>query len=208
MGGNREATPISWLELSAYLQSPTCVLKELDLDDNNINDDAVVSFARALAGNKSLENLSLDECRDEDGNDLITERGWGAVSSLLCNKTSILDTHNSNHILNWLYTFILPDDVTSYLELNKNKDKVEVTRQKILQSHFSTEDNLQELLHMELEIMPSVIAWIARPAHTDWKGTNVSGLSLMYNLMKRVPDLFDSSPQSQNKRSGAGKRTR
>ena len=159
-----------------------------------------------MADNKTLENLSLDECRDEDGNDLITERGWGAVSSLLCNKTSILDTHNSNHILNWVYTFILPDDVTSYLELNKNEDKVEVTRQKILQTHFSTEDNLQELLHMELEILPAAIEWMGRPTHDKWEGTKVCGLSLMYNLMKRVPDLFDSS--RQNKRSGAGKRTR
>jgi len=209
LGDNREATPIGWLELSTYLQSPTCVLKELDLDDNNINDDAVVSFARALTSNKTLENLSLDECAEEDDNgemnELITERGWEAVATLLCNKTSILDTHNSNHILNWLNTFVLPDDVISYLELNKNEDKAEVTRQKILQSHFSTDDNLQELLHMELEMMPSVISWIGRPAHTNWKGTNVSGLSTMFNLLKRVPDLFDSSPQK--KRSGAGKRS-
>ena len=59
---------------------------------------------------------------------------------------------------------------------------------------------------MELEIMPSVIAWIGRPTPINWKGTNVSGLTLMYNLMRRVPDLFDSS--AQKKLSSKGKRKR
>ena len=42
------------------------------------------------------------------------------------------------------------------MKLNKNKDKVEVARQKILHTHFSTEDDssyLQEFLDMELEVM-------------------------------------------------------
>ena len=41
----------------------------------------------------------------------------------------------------------------------------------------------QELLDMELQMMPSVISWINRLAHDNLKGTNVSGLSTMYNLI-------------------------
>lgn len=33
-----------------------------------------------------------DDSDDEDDNELITKRGMKAVSSLLCNKTSIMDT--------------------------------------------------------------------------------------------------------------------
>ena len=147
-------------------------------------------------------------------NDLIiTKRGWDAVSNLLCNKTSIMDTYNSNHTLEVLTIFGDDEDYdyneyTSYLKLNENKDKTEVARQKILQTHFSSEDDtpeMQELLGMELELMPTVIEWIGRPLPIGWEGAQVSGLSAMYNLMRRLPDLFDSSPQ---KKSSAAKRKR
>jgi len=103
----------------------------------------------------------------------------------------------------------LPDDLLSYLELNKNEDKGEVARQKILQTHFLDDhtSKIQELLDMELEMMPSTIAWIGRPNRADWSGTHVSGLSTMFNLMMRLPDLFDSSTV-QKKSSTAVKRKR
>jgi len=129
-----------------------------------------------------------------------------------------MDTYNSNHTLQDLgcdpsYSSLdedltLPDDLILYLELNRNEDKVEVARQKILQTQFSDNDtdtsNMQYLLDMELEVLPAAIEWIGRPT-PDWKGTNVSGLTLMYNLMRRVPDLFDSSAQ---KKLSKGKRKR
>ena len=146
-----------------------------------------------------------DDSDDED--DFISERGWKAVSTLLCNKysnhtlCSVSDEYDA-------YDMNLPDDLISYLELNNNKDKAEVARQKILQTHFSTEydaaSNIQEFLDMDLEMMPSVITWIGRPLPIGWEGVQVSGLSLLYNLMMRFPDLFDSS--SQKKKSFTGKR--
>ena len=101
---------------------------------------------------------------------------------------------------------VLPDDLVSYLVLNENKDKIEVARQKILRTHFSNSDTskLQEFLDMELEMMPSFMAWIGRPLPIGWEGEQVSGLSLMYNLMRRVPDLFDSSPQNKKQSRGKG----
>ena len=134
----------------------------------------------------------------------------GCFGYLVCNKSSIIDTYNSNHILQDLNYF--PDDLESYLELNKNEDKEEVARQKILQTHFSTGDGdtskLEELLDMELEVMPTVMNWIGRPLSIDWKGTNVSVLSLMYNLMRRLPDLFDSDVHNNKNSSLVSKRKR
>jgi len=137
---------------------------------------------------------------DEDHDNMITERSWEAISTLLCNKTSILETYNSNHTLEDLGYYFEGDtgnDLVPYLELNENKNKAEVARQKILQTHFSDDDdtssNIQELLDMELEVIPTAIAWIGRPV-SCWKGRSVSGLSTMYNLMRRLPDLFDLSP--------------
>jgi len=195
---NQRATPTGWRALSAFLQSPNFVLEELELASNKINDDTMVTFANALTHNETLKFLDLFECHDENGDDLITNRGWEAVSSLLCNKTSIMNTYTSNHTLQEDFVDDYIENVDSYLDLNKNKDKAEVARQKILQTHFSgsgATSKMQELLAMELEMMPTVIAWIGRPTHAIWSGENVSGLSTMFNLMQRVPDLFDSSSQ-------------
>jgi len=198
---NDLVTPTGWQALTGYLQSPNLSLKELYLAKNNLNDDAVVSFARALEQNKTLKLLSLYDSHD-DGNALTAERGWNAVSVLLCNKTSIMDTYNSNHTLKEVSIYDdTPDDTESYMDLNKIKDKAEVARQKILQTHFSTEDldssKLQVLLDMELEMMPAAIEWIGRPTNDDWFGRSVSGLSLLYNVTRRMPDLFDSTAQKK-----------
>jgi len=204
---NQLVTPSGWWRaLSGYLQSPNFRLERLDLDENNINDDTVIALTNTLSQNKTLKYLSLDDCADEDDNLSITERSWGAVSTLLCNKTSIMDTYNSNHTLQDIGCDPT-DDLSSLLELNKNKDKAEVTRQKILHTHFSTNETskLQEFLDMELQMMPAAIAWIVRPLPIGCEGTQVSELSLLYNLTRRLPDLFDSSAQ---KKPGEAKKKR
>ena len=101
LSNNELVTPTGWQALIAYLQSPNFALKSLTLNGNNINDETVIAFTSALAHNKTLESLSLDGCINGDGNQLIITRGWGAFSNLLCNKTSIMDTYNSNHTLHY-----------------------------------------------------------------------------------------------------------
>ena len=214
MSQNQLVTPAGWQVITGYLQNPNFALRKLDLDGNSINDDTVVALTSALAHNTTLERLCLDGTWD-DADEETGLIAWEAISSLLCNKTSIMSTYNSNHTLNKLcddddyndMKIHLPEDLLSYLEMNENKDKVEVARQKILQTHFSddTISKMQELLDMELEMIPTAIAWMGRPSPTGWIGENVSGLSLMFNLMRRLPDLFDSSPQ---KKSYAAKRKR
>ena len=252
----RLLTPTGWQALTGYVQSPSFALKELDLGHNNINDDTLIPLISALGYNKTMKRLSIEQY-DEDNTveyfSLFTERGWEAISNLLCNKTSVMDTYNSHHTLQSLGhhdSIDLPDDLLSYLKLNENKDKAEVARQKILQTHFSTtydyydsdmedsddddggmeedydsdmedsaaedydsdtEDsdddegsnatsNIQEFLDMELQVLPTAISWIGRPSTLGWIGTNVSGLSTMYNLVRGLPDLF---PSAQKKKPSA-----
>ena len=168
---------MSWQALTGYLQSPNFGLREFFLVENNVDDDTLIAYSNALVQNSTLTFLNLDACvdidedEDDDDDDLITDRSWEAFSTLVCNKTSIMDTYNSNHTLRDLCDDI-PDYLESYLELNKNEDKTEVARQKILQTHFSTCDstNIQELLDMELEMMPAAISWIGRPTYANWRG--------------------------------------
>ena len=225
--GSNPVTLAGWQALSDYLQSPNFALKTLDLIYANINDDTVVALTSALANNETLRQLDFGYC-DDDGNDLITERGWKAVSILLCNKTSIMNTYNSNHTLKEVANcedMHMPFDLNLYLAMNMNKDKAEVARQKILNTHFSTTydyydsdtdsddddsanagtSEIQEFLDMELEVMPTAISWIGRPEPIFWRGPNVSGLPLLFDLLRKVPDLFDSSA---HKKKSSAKRKR
>ena len=207
---NELVSPTGWQALLGFIQHPNFALEELTLGENNVDDDTLIPLTIALVNNKTLQRLYFEQLYDDDTGEyftLITERGWSALSNLLCNKTSIMDTYTSNHTLNYVYCEYRSDDLRLHLKLNENKDKVEVARQKILQTHLSSGDTskMQELLDMELEMMPSVMNWIGRPAHDGWRGANVSGLSAMYNLTRRVPDLFDSMAQkkpSMEKRKG------
>jgi len=210
---NYSVTPAGWQLLIGYLQSPNFTLEELHFfNESNLHEETLVAFASALAHNITLKVFALENWRsyDDDSDDevseLVTDRGWEALSNLICNRLSIMDTYNSNHTLEDLRCEDPPKDVSSSLVLNKNKDKSEVARQKILQTHFSGSDasELQEFLDMELAEMPAAIAWIGRPT-VGWVGKNVSGLSLLYNLIRRFPDLFDSSTQ---KKPSMGKRKR
>ena len=123
-----------------------------------------------------------------------------------------MNTYNSNHTLQELgydhEEMNLPNDLVSHLEMNTNEDKVEVARQKILQTHFSDDNasKMQELLDVELEMMPTAFAWIGRSLPISWEGTQVCGLSTMFNLTRRIPDLFNAS--LQKKKPQAAKRKR
>ena len=63
---------------------------------------------------------------------------------------------------------------------------------------------MQELLDMELEVIPTVVEWIGRSTPIGWSGSSMTGLSMMYKLVKKMPDLFDST----QKKSSSGKRKR
>jgi len=182
---------VVWQSLSEVFQSPNCTLEHIDMCYNiNVDNDVVVAYANALTHNNTLKWFDLSECNFIQASENNVPE---VVSTLLCNKSSIMDTYNSNHTLH-RFCENLPDEQESYLELNRNEDKVEVARQKILQIHFSDDatTNIQEFLDMDLKLIPTVIERLGKPLPIGWRGTNVSGLSTMYNLMRRLPDLFDS----------------
>ena len=47
---------------------------------------------------------------------------------------------------------------------------------------------------MKLKVLPQAVSWIGRDVtlHDEWLGKYVSGLSLMFRVIQRMPSLFDS----------------
>ena len=145
--------------------------------NGNIDDEVVIDFATALAGNTSLKVLKLS------GNNGLTSRGWNALANTLCDKSNAETLYASNHTLHKVWAS--PDDINVHLQLNENANKVEVARQKILRYHFKNgEDNIDELVDMEMNVLPQAMSWMCREDYT--------GQSLLYNFVRSMPTIFDS----------------
>jgi len=155
-------------------------LEQLHLGDvyDTINiDDAVVAYARELVNNSSLKYLSFGNIN------VVNASGLNALSTLLCNKADINSIYTSNHTLQIVVSSRGSRELSSYLKLNRNGNKAEVARQKIIQYYFiNGEDNMQEFVDMELRVLPHALGWMCR---------NDTGLSLLYQLVRSMPSLFD-----------------
>ena len=178
--------------ITNLLRSPNSSLEELRFDLNQVNDEVVADLANALVNNASLESLDFDRVQG------ITKRGWDAFAHILCNTTSIDSIYSSNHTLRNVSSPSTISDLQHLLDLNYNENKADVARQKILQFHFTEENNLQEFVDMELAVLPQALSWIGRDVTSQngnlWRaiGRNILGFSLMYRSLQSMPSLFDS----------------
>jgi hypothetical protein len=91
---------------------------------------------KSLANNSRLKNLELPNF---DSNNIASD-GWGAISHILCNQSSILSTYHSNHTLQKLcpsYQYndvYLPEDLRSLLRINRESSASDAARCKITSS--------------------------------------------------------------------------
>ena len=190
LSGNDSITTVGWYAFSTLLFRPNSKLEEIDTSSNtmyingNINDEVATACANALTNNANLRKLIF-------GYSAITEVGWSAFNNIVCNKSSIETIYSSNHTLislHYRYTGI-PDELASNLELNQNGNKFDVARQKIIRHYFANGDqNTDAFIEMELEMIPRAISWMCR---------DDAGLSLLYQLVRSMPSLFESENKDE-----------
>jgi hypothetical protein len=163
------------------LRNPTSALELLSSGSNSINDEVLYSFADALINNKKLKGL--------DPNSVVyyskvTSNGYEAMTYMLCNTSSILNTFNSNHTLEKICGEYkersLPNDLSSLLRLNRESSVSQAARLKIIKSHFSGyEINMQPFMEMNLNVRPHAIAsWMAKDMQ-------------LYELLRAMPSLLE-----------------
>ena len=162
--------------IAASLANPECRLETLVLYHINIGDEGLASLAESLRSNQRLTRMLLVWSN-------ITETGWNAFSSVLCDATSINATHGSNHTLQWLGTTRanIPQAVKTMLELNSDQDKSHVAATKILRSHLHFD--MKPLFDRKLDLLPYVVAWLEHFAafRLDLK------LSSIFEFVRAVP---------------------
>ena len=145
-----------------------------------MNDEWARVILMDLTGNSCLKSLNLVF------NDAITDIIWKDIARVLCDKTSIGSIYSSNHTLQDLNIphLTFPEEVVSLLAMNQNEDKSVVARQKILMHHFLARGNNANVFSRMPETM--------MPFAMEWIGRNRLGLSLMYNVVRDNPTLFDN----------------
>ena len=180
--------------LAALLRNAESKLKALELNDNKLGDEGVAALANALAINKRLKKLRIEN------NSAVTVSGWGALSTILCNTSSIDATYQSNHTLEKMWGSDsdkqqVPNDLVSILQANSDGDKISVAREKIIRSHFCGSFDMSPFSNMDLELLPYVLGLIGK--HIFYEGR--SKRSAIYRVVRNFPDLC-SFPSSDRKR--------
>ena len=216
---NPSITTRGWQSFATVLEAPNSNLREIHIAHNNVDDEAVAAFAKALVNNQMLERLSLD-------NNPITAKGWQALSKILCDTTSVNATFLSNHTLWHVGSDIDGNDIiVPSLELNESDDRKEVATIKILQSH---EDfDMLPFFEWEFKCLPMVIGWLERASEYEMPEDFepnierrklstifqfVRGMPLLYvetRLRKELEDinsLFDQLPKLEERRKSIMRR--
>lgn len=172
----------NWRVFAYVLQpSSTSKLKLLSLfsmDDDMLTDEDTELLFANLANNTTLETLTL--CN------YISDRGWRAVATALCDDSDIISTFNSNHTLTTiLCTYSRSkNDVDTLLMMNRVTDKFEVARWKILDHHhyYLDDDPIFRIFgSVDATILPTALSWIGRhPEDYD----------MMYHFLRSMPWLL------------------
>jgi len=187
LSANREITINGWKKVATLLEMPSSNIELLDVSYNEIRDEEARIFANALKNNSTLKTLNLKECYFSLG------QGWVPFSKLLCDTSSISNTYLSNHIL-WSIGDSrrpLPDDIRSYLELNKNKDRQKVAMAKILRAH--SHFDMHPFFEWEFKVLPIMMDWFTKAStRTTSFEEKIKKLKLaaVYDFIREFPMLY------------------
>jgi len=196
LSDNPQADVAVWRQFfAACFRSSSSSLEGIFLCENFAYEeeanDLMADLVGALERNETLEAIDLGE------NLSITEAGWSHFTKLLCDDSSIKSIYESNHALNYLGPQELPLELEALVELNRNENKEEVAREKILRHHFEDGDaHMHEFLEMKAEVLPRAISWLGRDCSRSAKGENGESsrnrATPLYQLLRSMPSLLES----------------
>ena len=185
--GNRNITSEGWVFFSAVFRNPNSKLEELVLHSNYINDTVMDSFADALTINHKLQKLRIhfeEGIQPQRFNTITVNGGYAALTRTLCNKSSILSTYHSNHILEELCgdpwdTRFLPEQLTTLLHINRENCPSQAARLKIIKTYFCGNIiKMEPFTKMAVSVRPHAIAWMAKDIH-------------VYEFLRAMPSLLE-----------------
>ena len=180
-------TTRGWQRFATILESPNSNnLESISIASNNVDDEAVATFANALANNCRLKQLI---------NPAISTRGWLAFSKVLCNTSSVNTTFLSNHTLWYMGVEVYENEETigPLLHLNYRTNKNEVATIKILQNH--NDFDMLPFFEWEFKVLPMALSWLERASEYQMPegfepNIEERKLSTIYQFVRGLPVLY------------------
>ena len=194
---NRSITAAGIRSISPLLQSETCSLKFIMLDNISFGDEGAIALADGLRGNKLLRHLAFAPTSAG-----VTDVGWSAFSRLLCDTSSINNTYLSNHTLEWVGSLFyddsdIPPDIRQYIAWNKDQ-RIDAAICKILKTHDHFD--MKPFFQWKLKFLPVMVAWFQRARAAGLEHLLGSKkLSSMYDFVRSMPMLVLGGHQGQEK---------
>ena len=210
---NMLITTAGWQTLASIFLNTRSAIHSIDTvnENDSFDDDAVIAWANALftSKNNKLKRLQFVPLT-------ITDRGWSALENLVCNKSSVDDMYDSNHILQLQWLMYIGDEaeINLYKQVPKgmrsykkfecdipmlrtyHTSEYDAALHKIIHFYFKKgEANMKDLLDMELNVIVHAIARMG-----SFAGADYGGRKLLYQLIRSVPSLFDVSSSNRKKR--------
>ena len=213
-----EGSTISDDDCSALAESinSMALLRKLNIT----NCSRVTSSGWATFYGSLKNNTSLHECNTRHVSEWLfgnANANWNMVedeviANTICDRTSIESICKSNHTLFLINTTEdsyfnnshslsrtkkgLSSTTRSLVKMNTSENKVEVVRQKIIKYYFIEDNNLHELAHMELGLLPRVLEHVGKyePGR-------------LFEVLRAIPSLVhnvDMSTETNRKRSRTG----
>ncbi|KAL9187855.1 hypothetical protein ACHAXT_006233 [Thalassiosira profunda] len=184
-------------ELASLLESPNASIQQLIILGSRIRDEGVMAFAGALRkNNTTLKKLRLAPICE------LSDETWKAFSKVICDKSSIDATLQSNHTLQRLQLHrrsILTYRLIALLRLNRGSaDERSVAHQKMHKFHLSGNFDLAPFYAMDLNCMPLVLGFVGN-ASEELRGD----FSIFHRIVRNFPQLcsFPRPPQPVTRKS-------
>jgi hypothetical protein len=187
-----DVTNAGWTAFSSVVRNPNSFLEKLRLTPHGDSDEVAISFADALTNNKRLRELTI----------CCTTEVYAPFTHILCNSSNIMSTYNSNHILSELILDhdggprrLLPIDLASALQINRDHSVSQAARLKIIKTHFSGSNiNTTPFTVMELKVLPTAISWMGRDS-----GSEIS--DLLFAFVRSMSSLCNTKNRCKKRKS-------
>jgi hypothetical protein len=153
-------------------------LKELNLNDNNLDDSDAVLIANALRSNTTLKHLYI-------GGNHMSDDGAEALKRALYDGSSLNSVADSNHscYIKADYDLIVNDTI-----LNNSKDR-EINRAQKLYTLLSIRNksmsNAQDFGYIDVKLLPNVLEVVQKYSQSmNEDNYYVRGYSIVYEVMR------------------------
>ncbi len=182
--------------LIQLLETPECTLEQIAANLEYLDDDLVKQLSGALKKNNNLKSINFNQTEHRS----ICNSVYQEFNDVLCNKSDIIATFNSNHVLEHLSLSKnndIPTDLWCNLKMNSNSKKDLVARKKVFLTHLAGKNILGGALNeLEPPLLVPIISFFDRAIEENGGndrlfccGANLR-FSFLHQLFKRNPILI------------------